>query len=431
MIHFGWFVGKGAAVHGWGQPWSSLSGSDWLDPTLYMDLARALDRACFDYMIIEDGSFVPDAFQDCADWYLRNAVAVPKADPMPLVPLLGHATRGLGIVATMTTAFYPPYLAARLGATLDHLTGGRVGLNLVTAHNDRSAQNFGLPQHHEHDLRYEMADEWFEVVDRLWRSWAPDAIKADAASGVFTDPGGVRPIEFRGEHFQCRGPLNLPPGPQGRPVICQAGGSPAGKTFAARRADTVIARARGLEGARAYRDDIHAAMRAGSRDPADCKVLFSTAVVLGETRAEATDRKARLDAATTGNIEARLAYMSFLSGIDFSKFDLDAPLPEVKTNASRSLTQNLTAGTGKKTLREMASDTGSGGIDFIGTPDDVAAEMEDVMRHVGGDGFLITEPLTRRTIAEITDGLVPALRRRGLLRSRYEHTLFRDNLLAF
>ncbi|MCJ2069104.1 NtaA/DmoA family FMN-dependent monooxygenase [Methylobacterium sp. J-030] len=431
MIHFGWFVGKGTAVHGWKQPWSSLCGRDWLDPSLYIDLARALDRACFDYMIIEDGSFVPDAFQGSADWYLRNAVAVPKADPMPLVPLLGQATRGLGIVATMTTAFYPPYLAARLGATLDHLTGGRVGLNLVTAHNDRSAQNFGLPQHHEHDLRYRMADEWIEVVDQLWRSWSPDAITADPATGVFTDPGGVTPIDFEGEYFRCRGPLNMPPGPQGRPVICQAGGSAAGKAFAAQRADTVIARARGSEGARAYRDDVHATMRTASRDPASCKILFSTSIVLGETRSEAVDRKERLDAATRENLDARLAYMSFLSGIDFSKFDLDAPLPEVKTNASRALTQNLTAGTGKKTLREMATDTSSGGIDFVGTPDDVAAEMDEVIKHVGGDGFLITEALTRRTIAEIADGLAPALRRRGLLRSGYEHALFRDNLLAF
>jgi FMN-dependent oxidoreductase (nitrilotriacetate monooxygenase family) len=431
MIHFAWFVGKGAAVHGWQQPWSSLSGSDWLDPSLYMDLARALDRACFDYMIIEDGSFVPDAFQGSSAWYLRNAVAVPKADPMPLVPLLGQVTRGLGIVATMTTSFYPPYLAARLGATLDHLTGGRVGLNLVTAHNDRSAQNFGLSQHHEHDLRYRMADEWIDVVRRLWQSWAPDAIKADEVLGIFADEAGVRPINFQGEYFQCRGPLNMPPGPQGQPVICQAGGSSAGKMFAARNADTVIARARGPEGARAYRDDVHRSMRMASRDPADCKILFSTSIVLGETRAEAENKKALQDAATKSNLDVRLAYMSFLSGIDFSKFDLDAPLPEVKTNASQSLTQNLTAGTGKPTLREMATDTGSGGIDFVGTPDSVAAEMEEIIQHVGGDGFLITEPLSRRSIAEISDGLARALRRRGLLRSSYDHALFKENLRAF
>jgi FMN-dependent oxidoreductase (nitrilotriacetate monooxygenase family) len=431
MMHFAWFVGKGTSVHGWGQQWSSLSTAGWLDPAIYIDLVRALDRACFDYVIIEDGSFVPDAFQGSSDWYFRNAVAVPKADPMPLIPLLGQATTGLGIVATITTAFYPPYLAARLGATLDHLTRGRVGLNLVTAHNDRSAQNFGLPQHHEHDLRYKMADEWIDVVRQLWQSWPQDAIKADVETGTFTDGANIRPIDFHGEYFQCRGPLNMPAGPQGGAVICQAGGSSAGKAFGARHADTIIARSRGRDGAKAYRDDIHRSMALNGRSSDRCKILFSTSIVLGETQEEAQEKKRRLDKITVGNLDARLAYMSFLSGIDFSQFDLDAPLPEIETNASRSLTKNLTTGTGKKTLREMASDTRSGGIDFVGTPESVAAEMEEIMHFVGGDGYLITEPLTRRTIAEITEGLAPALRSRGLLQPSYSHELFRDNLLAF
>jgi long-chain alkane monooxygenase len=142
-MHLAWFIGMGCSVQGWNQPWSGLVGSEWMNPDIYLDLVRALDRACFDYVVIEDGSFVPDAFRGSSEWYLRNASTVPKSDPMPLVPLLAQASRRLGIVATMTTAFYPPYLAARLGATLDHLTHGRVGLNLVTAHNDRSAQNFG------------------------------------------------------------------------------------------------------------------------------------------------------------------------------------------------------------------------------------------------------------------------------------------------
>ncbi len=331
----------------------------------------------------------------------------------------------------MTTAFYPPYLAARLGATLDHLTRGRVGLNLVTAHNDRSAQNFGLPQHHEHDLRYKMADEWIEIVRRLWQSWPSDVIKADVETGTFTDSTSIRPIDFHGEYFHCRGPLNMPPGPQGGAVICQAGGSPAGQAFGARHADTIIARSRGPEGAKAYRDDVHRAMAVEGRSSDRCKILFSTTIVLGETQQEAQEKKRRLDQIAVGNLDARLAYMSFLSGKDFSQFDLDEPLPEIETNASRSLTKNLTTGTGKKTLREMASDTRSGGIDFVGTPESVAAEMEEIMCFVGGDGYLITELLTRRTIAEITEGLAPALRRRGLMQESYSHKLFRENLLAF
>jgi FMN-dependent oxidoreductase (nitrilotriacetate monooxygenase family) len=430
-MHLAWFIGRGCSVHGWNQPWSSLAGADWMNPDIYLDLVRALDRACFDYVVIEDGSFVPDAFRGSSEWYLRNASTVPKSDPMPLVPLLAQASRRLGIVATMTTAFYPPYLAARLGATLDHLTHGRVGLNLVTAHNDRSAQNFGLERHHEHDLRYEMADEWIEVVDRLWKSWEPGAIVADRDAGIFADHTKIHPIDFEGRYYKCRGPLNMPPGPQGRPVICQAGGSSAGRNFAAKHADTIIARVRGVAAVKAYRADISARMAEYGRSPGDCKVLFSTSIVLGETLREGQEKKERLTAGLATNLDTRLAALSFLSGMDFSKFDLDEPLPEVKTNASRSLTELYTSGTGKETLRQMLVDPSSGGIDFVGTPDSVAAEMEEAIQEIGGDGFLITENLTRRTISEIADGLAPALKRRNLVRSAYSHEHFRDNLLAF
>jgi FMN-dependent oxidoreductase (nitrilotriacetate monooxygenase family) len=430
-MHFGWFVGRGFSVQGWNQQWSGLIGADWMNLDIWLDLVRALDRACFDYVVIEDGAFVPDAYQGSSEWYLRNASTVPKNDPMPLVPLLGQATTHLGLVATMTTAFYPPYLAARLGATLDHLTQGRVGLNLVTAHNDRTAQNFGLERHHEHDLRYDMADEWIDVVSRLWNSWEPGAIVADRERGIFTDPARVHPIDFAGRYYKSSGPLNMPAGPQLRPVICQAGGSAAGRKFAAKHADTIIARARGIASAREYRDDVHQRMAASGRKPGACKILFSTSVVLGETMREAGEKKARLNAAPGSNMEARLAQLSFLSGVDFSKFDLDEPLPEVKTNASQTLTALYTTGTGKTTLREMLLDPSSGGIDFVGTPDSVAGAMGEAMQEIGGDGFLFTESLTRRTIAEITDGLVPALKRYKLMQPAYAHKRLRDNLLGF
>jgi FMN-dependent oxidoreductase (nitrilotriacetate monooxygenase family) len=431
MFHMGWFVGRGYSVHAWNQPWSGSIGADYMQPDIYVDLVRAMERACFDYVMIEDGSFVPDAYQGSSEWYLHNAYAVPKHDPMPLVPLLAQGSSHLGIVATMTTGFYPPYLAARLGATLDHLTRGRVGLNLVTAHNDRTAQNFGLDRHHEHDLRYEIADEWIQVVDKLWQSWGPDAVVADPATGMYTNFDKVRPIDFVGKYFKSRGPLNMPPGPQRRPVICQAGLSPAGREFAAKYADTIVARSRGAEAAAKYRDDVRARMVQHGRDPDSCKVMFSITVVLGETMEDARARKQRIDAALLVNMEPRLAQLSFLSGIDFSKFPLDEPLGEVKTNASRGLTQLLTTGTGKTTLREMLTDPASGGIDFVGTPDSVAAEMAEAAQVMGGDGFMITEGVTRRTIGEITDGLAPALKRRGLIRTGYSHKLFRDNLLAF
>jgi len=431
MFHFGWFVGKGYSVHGWNQPWTGAIASDWMEPDIYMDLARALERACFDCLIIEDGSFIADAYQDSPEWYLRNAFAVPKSDPMPLVPLLGYVTKSLGIVATVTTSFYPPYLAARLGATLDHLTHGRVGLNVVTAHNDRSAQNYGLERHYEHDLRYVMADEWMEVVNRLWESWEPDAIVANPATGVFADHTKVHPIHFEGRFYKSRGPLNTAPGPQRRPVICQAGGSPAGRAFAAKHADLIIAKARTVAAAKNYRQDISRLMAPHGRAPSTCKVMFSTSIVIGDTIDEARDKRARAAAALANTMEVKLAAMSFLSGIDCSKFDLDAPLPELKINASRASFESYLSGDGTRTLREMLLDPGSGGLDFIGTADSIGAEMQAVMEEVGGDGFLVQDPLTRKAISEVTDGLAPALKRRGLTRPAYTHQLFRDNLLAF
>jgi FMN-dependent oxidoreductase (nitrilotriacetate monooxygenase family) len=431
MFHFGWFVGKGYSVHGWNQPWTGTIGTDWMEPDIYMDLARALERACFDCLIIEDGSFVADAYQGSSEWYLRHGSSVPKSDPMPLVPLLGYVTKSLGIIPTITTSFYPPYLAARLGATLDHLTHGRVGLNVVTAHNDRSAQNFGLDRHYEHDLRYEMADEWMEVVNRLWESWEPDAIVADPVTGVFADHTKVHTIDFEGRFYKCRGPLNTAPGPQRRPVICQAGGSPAGRSFAAKHAELVIAKVRGVAAAKANKQDIVRLMGTHGRDPSACKVMFATSVIIGDTMADALEKRARMAAALAESLDVKLAGMSYLSGIDCSKFDLDAPLTDVKTNASRTSFEAYFSNDGTRTLREMLLDTSGGGLDFIGTADSIAADMQAAMEEIGGDGFLIQDPLTRKTISEITDGLTPALQRRGAVRAAYSHKLFRDNLLAF
>jgi FMN-dependent oxidoreductase (nitrilotriacetate monooxygenase family) len=430
VLHLGWFVGKGYSVHSWNQAWSGRIGEDWAEPDLYLDLARGMERACFDYMLIEDGHFVADSYGGSADYFLRNAFAVPKADPMPLVPLIGQVTKHLGIVPTMPTTFYPPFLGARLGATLDHLTHGRLGLNLVTAHNDRAAQNFGLEKHYEHDLRYEMADEWIVLAKQLWASWDADAVLADNETGVFADPAKVHPIHFEGRFYRSRGPLNIPPGPQRGPVICQAGGSPAGRAFAAKHADTLIAKYRSIEDAQAFRADLSARMVAAGRDPAACKVLFGTTVVLADTMAEARERKRVMDAALEANMHARLASLSYLTMIDFSKFDLDAPMPAIKTNASQASALAYVADP-TKTLRENLLDPGSGNIDFIGTPDSVAAEMGEAIATIGGDGFLFSDMLTRKKIIEVTDGLAPALKRRKLLRTGYQYSTLRENLLEF
>lgn len=431
MFHLAWFVSDGYSVPGWMQPWTGDTGpTNWADPSRFLDLARSLERGGFDYLIIEDSSFIPDAFRGSTEFYLRNAMTVPKCDPLPLVPLLGSVTSRLGLVATITTTFYPPFLAARLGATLDHITRGRVGLNLVTAHNDRAAQNYGLERHYEHDRRYEIAEEWMQVADGLWRSWEPDAVVADQESGVFADHTKVHPIDFEGQYFKCRGPLNTAPGPQRRPVICQAGGSPAGMAFASRNADTIIMMVRTLDKAKAFRSKIRDLMQACGRNPDECKVMFATSLVLGETDKDAADRRERSAKALEGLIDHKLAAMSFLGGMDCSTLDLDAPLSELSTNASRSaLAAYLSLG--KETLREALQTPGSTGLEFVGSAATIAGQMEEAIAEIGGDGFLIHDLATRKAVNEVVDGLVPTLRRRGLVRSHYEHEHFRDNLLAF
>ncbi|RAI04270.1 FMNH2-dependent monooxygenase [Acuticoccus sediminis] len=430
MLHMAWFVGQGYSVHGWQAPWSGRIDLEWMRPDIYLDLARALDRAGFDYIMLEDGLLMPDSYGGTPEWFLKNAWMVPKADPMALVPLIGQATTRIGIVATMTTSFTPPFTAARLGATLDHLTDGRFGFNIVTAHNERSAQNFGLDEHYEHDLRYEMADEWMDVVDALWSSWEDGAIVADADGGTFADVTKVHPIDHAGRFYKCRGPLNVAPGPQRRPVICQAGGSPAGRGFASRHADTILARYRDADAAKAFRDDIRARMAAHGRDPDDCKILYLMTATLAETDDLARARFAHQGEEVAANFEHKLAFMSYASGKDFSKLDLDAPLPEIRTNAAQASTKALTAGSGK-TLREIASENASGGFDFVGSPDTVAAQMEETARAIGGDGFLISNPLTRHAVAEVADGLAPALARRGLLPAAMPARTLRQRLRAF
>lgn len=431
MFHMGWFVAQGYGVHGWAQPWTGGIGSDWMKPDIYVDLGRSLERACFDYIMLEDGVLVPDSYGSSSEWFLKNAWMVPKNDPMPLVPMISQATKNIGIVATLTTSFYPPFIAARLSATLDHLTEGRVGLNIVTAHNDRSAQNFGLDKHYDHDLRYEMADEWMDVVNKLWASWGDGAVRADQASGVYADFTKVNPIDHAGRFYKSRGPLNTYPGPQGRPVICQAGGSPAGRSFAAKHADTILARFRTVESAVEFRDDIHRHMLGHGRKPSDCKILYMMSAVLDETDEGAQNRFEQVKRAAASQVDYKLAFMSYASGKDFSKFDLDQPIPEIKTNAAQASTAALTKAAGKKTLREIVMDPASGGFDYVGSPDTVAAKMGETMAAIGGDGFLVSHVLTRRTVAEFADGLAPALKKRGLIRSGYGHKRFRDNLLEF
>lgn len=432
MFHMAWFLKQGFGVHGWDNGWSGPIADEWTKPDLYIDMGRQLEKAGFDYMMIEDSLLVNDAYQGNMDFALRRAHGVPKSDPMPLLPLIAYGTKHIGVVGTIATPFYPPYTAARLGATLDQLTQGRVGLNLVTASSHRSAQNYGLDSHYEHDHRYEMAHEWMDCVDQLWGSWEPGAVIADKERGVYADFNKVHTVNFEGKFYKSRGPLNTIPGPQRRPVICQAGGSPAGRAFGAKHADTIIASASDIPSMKEYREDISKRMIAEGRDPKSCKVLFLITTIVGDSASDAEDRVARQRAAESADYEHRLERLSYYSGIDMAQYDLDAPLPrEILTKVNGHQSTMIAAVESGKTLRQIAKEPGSMGLEVHGTPDAVASQMGEMVAESDADGYLIYNTITRKSISEVADGLAPALRRRGLIRDGYEHKLFRDNLLAF
>lgn len=433
-FHMAWFL-QGSSVQAWGEPWTGHIGTTWMQPTLFMDMARALERACFDYILIEDSSYVGESFGGSTEIYLKNGIAVPRQDPSVVAALMTQVTERIGIVPTFGTYAYHPYLLARLVATLDQVSAGRAGWNCVTGSSDFAAMNFGMDGMPEHDLRYDMADEYMEVCRKLWGSWEPGAMLADRERGVLVDPSKVHGVHYEGQYYQTRGPLNSGPCPQGQPVIAQAGGSARGRKFAGAHADTIVVNAKGIEAMREYRQDISNYMIAAGRNPDDCKVLYLINPILGETQAEAEERRNMRQAHADAQIEQRLAHFGKVTNIDFGRFDLDKPLPDdVTTNGHQLNLEQFRAMAKGRSIREtMASfNAVDYSIGLCGTCESVADRMGEVMEEVGGDGYLFTMPnLNRRILAEIEDGLVPALQDRGLVRKAYEHEQFRDNLLAF
>jgi FMN-dependent oxidoreductase (nitrilotriacetate monooxygenase family) len=432
-FHLAWFL-QGSSIQAWGEQWTGNISEEWMSADMFVDLARSIERACFDYILLEDSIYIGQNWENSRDIFLKNGMSVPRQEPTVVATLMAAATKRLGIVPTLSTFAYHPYLTARIVGSLDQVSGGRAGWNMVTGSSDLSGQNFGLDALPEHDTRYDMAAEYIDVVTKLWSSWEPGAIVADRKTGVLIDPAKVHQIDHKGRYYASRGPLNSGPAPQGRPVIAQAGGSAKGRAIASQYADTIVAHPKGIEAMKAYRDDVRARMTAAGRDPDHCKVLFMASPVLANTDEEARARAAKRGVATDDEVRRRLAQMGWTTNIDFSTYDLDEPVGELTTNGHQSSLANFMKKAGGKTLREaiLAYTSHGGSVDLVGTPETVAAQMDEAMQEVGGDGFLLVlGNVSRKTVVEITDGLVPALQQRGLVRRAYGHAQFRDNLLEF
>ena len=326
-FHLSWFLSQGYGPKGWRGAWSGSDVGRWMMPDLFMDLARGMDRACFGHMIIEDSSMLPYQYEGSHDTYLRYAASTPKLDPAVLVPYLTQATSHLGIIPTLSTSEYPPFLLARLMNSLDLVTEGRVGWNCVTSSNDGAAQNYGHEGQLPHDERYDRADEFADLVTKLWDAWDADAVLLDRETPMFADGSKVHTVDHHGKYFKCRGPLNAPRSPQGRPPICQAGGSPRGQRFAARWADTIITDAGSVEGMKAYRETVRRQATEAGRDPDGVKVLFLANPLIDTTMDAAQERRRIMRAGAERHLDMALANMSRLTNIDFSQFELDEPLP--------------------------------------------------------------------------------------------------------
>lgn len=437
MFHLGWFLGSGFSVQTWAlDPWAGNTGRDWMTGELVMDLAASLERANFDYLLVEDTSMVEDAYGGSMETTLKYGLLAPKNDPVPLIPLIAKRTKHIGIALTLSTSFYHPFMAARLMTTLDHLTEGRIGLNLVTGSSTRAAQQYGYDSLMLHSERYEMAAEWMDAANALWGSWEEDAVVLDQDTPRYADHTKVHTVDFEGKYFRTRGPLNTIPGPQRRPVIVQAGASPAGRGLAAKHAETMLAHGTSIEQMKAFRQDMHRRLAKEGRDPSSLKIMFLIDPVLGDTDRVALAREEEMKAARYSDhaIEKGLWTLSYTTGgeLDFATLDLDAEVPDVWGNGETSTLRTFVENARGKTLREaIATVDTHAGLAFVGSPDSVAAQMGEAMEEIGGDGFLLSPVVTRRNIAEIADGLAPALRKRGLIRDGYSHSTFRDNLMEF
>lgn len=361
---------------------------------------------------------------------LKRSHTVTSFEPFTLLAALAGVTERIGLVATASTTYDEPYHVARRFASLDHISGGRAGWNVVTTGNPETALNFGLEEHVEHGERYRRAREFFDVVTGLWDSFADDAFVRDAESGIYFDPAKMHTLNHKGQFISVKGPLNIGRPVQGWPVIVQAGASEPGKQLAAETAEAVFTGGGTLAQAQALYEDIKSRMDTLGRDRDHLKILPGAFVVVGDTLEEAQKKRDLLDSLV--HYDSAIAGLSVILGTDASKFDPEGPLPPIPdTNASKSGRDRLVEYAAKNnvTVRQLAQRVGGyGGLSFVGTPATIADHMEEWLVTNASDGFNIMFPFLPQGLDDFVDKVVPELQRRGIFRKDYEGRTLRENL---
>ncbi len=403
------------------------------DLSYWEDLARTLERGCFDGIFFADGLGIYDVYEGGYETVLREGVQVPRYDPMLIVPAMARVTQHLGFGITSSVTYEPPYLFARRMSTLDQLTGGRVGWNVVTGYLDSAARAVGLTGQPQHDDRYARADDYLDAVYKLWESsWENDALVLDRARRIHTDPAKVHHIRHEGPYYRIDGPHLCAPTPQRTPVIYQAGASDRGRQFAARHAECVFVMGpnRAVIG-NVVRDLRHAVAQAG-RDPHSVRIFAGINIVTGPTRAAAQTRFDEY--CRYASPEAGLAHFSSTVGINFSTYGLDDPIVHVRNDSGQSALEAFTRRSPGKvwTVRQLLDTMklGSRVHTFVGSPDEVADELEAWITEADVDGFNLIRTVAPESLRDFVDLVVPVLQRRGLLKTRYAAGTLREKLFG-
>ncbi|MGW0183882.1 LLM class flavin-dependent oxidoreductase [Nocardia sp. NPDC003345] len=397
------------------------------DVTYYQEIARTAEAATFDAVFFADGPA------------LRTNVAynaAPGLEPITLLTAIAAATTHLGLIATASTTYYEPYNLARLFSSLDHISGGRAGWNIVTTGTDLAAANFGLDRHPDHAERYARAREFVDAVTALWDSWEDDAILLDRAAGRYADPDKIHPIHFAGEHLRVRGPFNAARTPQGHPVLVQAGASNDGRAFAGRYAEAIFTAHQRLTDAQAFYTDIKRRAAEFGRAPDQVKILPGISPFIAGTEAEALRLEREFNELTVP--EYGLGQLESLAGESLRRLPLDEPVPAELFADAGDVTDNaasrrqVVAGIVQRenpTLRGLLHRLAGarGHRVFAGAPEQVADTIEEWFRSGAADGFNVMPPYYPGGLEIFTETVVPILRQRGLFRTEYSGTTLRDH----
>ena len=428
QLHLGAFVmATGHHVAGWRHPEAHADAGRSL--AHYAALARRAESAGFDALFLADGV----AIRGMDDATLPHTARAATFEPLTLLSALAAVTQRIGLVATVSTTYNEPYHVARKFASLDHLSGGRAGWNVVTSWSDAEARNFNLDKHPEHADRYARAEEFVDVVTGLWDTWEDDALVHDKANGVHFDAAKLHRLDHRGKHFQVRGPLNVSRPPQGHPVVVQAGSSEAGQALAARTAEVIFTAQQSLEGAQAFYRGLKGQLARFGRSPDQLKILPGVFPVVGRTAAEAEEKFEALQDLILPSVG--LALLSqHLGGIDLSGYPLDGPLPDnlQEPNGAKSRFQLVTgvARAEGLTIRQLCRRvaTARGHWSIHGTPSQIVDQLQAWFESEAADGFNVMPPWLPGGLDDFIDLVLPELRRRGLFREQYTGTTLREHL---